>query len=200
MKTDRSHSPQSSPQLAIAKRIRAERLRKGWNQLVLAAKAGVSRTTLFQLERGAIPTPRAITLHRLACALEIPVAWLNPSEQSAPADEQRPRVPPALTSAGEFDRRTNPYVDVVAQQYPQIFSGFAADDWDELYGSFGTGGALTEEGVLQTSLKIARKRETLRRVSILLETHLADPTRAMVDSLFQLIEVPCPVMDEPRPA
>jgi len=173
-----------SPQLAIGQRIRAARLRKGWHQLDLAAKAGVSRTTLFQLERGSIPAPRATTLHRLAAALEIPVSWLN--------RDQLPEVfepPTAAMPIGEFDRQTNPYVDLMQQQFPQVFAGFTPDDWDELYSSFGTGGALTEEGVLQSATLIAGKRETLRRVSMLLETHLAEPTTAMVNSLYALIDV-----------
>lgn len=196
------HTPSARefpPQLAIGQSIRAARLRKGWNQLTLAAKSGVSRTTLFQMERGAIPTPRAATLHRLAVALEIPVALLNPQQASSAVAEVAQRPQQTAVAASEFDRQTNPYVDVVAQQYPQLFSAFVPDDWDELYSSFGTGGALTEEGVLEASIKISRKRETLRKVSILLETHLAEPTRAMVDSLFQLVEVPSPA-DETRPA
>src|SRR4051812_2631311 len=105
------------PQIAIGQSIRAARLRKGWNQLMLASKSGVSRTTLFQLERGAIPTPRAATLHRLAVALEIPVALLNPQQASSAVVEAAQRPQAAARGASEFDRQTNPYVDVVAQQY-----------------------------------------------------------------------------------
>lgn len=180
----------SSLPLAIGKRIRAARLRKGWNQSVLAEQAGVSRTTLFQMERGAIPTPRAATLHRLATALEIPVSWLNPDEEPEPRNAFGTRPTGDHADSASFDRQTNPYVEVVEQQFPDVFAGFIAEDWDELYSSFGTGGALTEEGVLQTALAISHKRETLRRVSLLLETHLAEPTKAMVDSLFVLIQAP----------
>lgn len=174
---DSDHHP---PQVITAKRITASRLRKGLSQLELAQRAGVSRTTLFQLERGAISNPRPVTLNKLACALDLPVHLL-----SAPPLEPNP----SRSEAAEFDRQTNPYVAVVSEQYPQVFAAFGRDDWDELYSSFGTGGALTEEGVLQLALKIARKRETLRRVAVLLETHLAEPTCAMVDSLFELVEV-----------
>ncbi len=174
------------PQLAVGQRIRSARLRKGWNQGDLATRAGVSRTTVFQLERGSIPAPHAATLHRLATALEIPVAWLN-AEELPEAFQPPQRTTP--DAAQEFDRQTNPYVDVVQQQCPEVFAGFTDADWDELYSTFGTGGALTEEGVLQSATLIAGKRETLRRVSMLLETHLAEPTKAMVDSLFALIEL-----------
>lgn len=152
---------------------------------MLAEKSGVSRTTLFQLERGAIPSPRAVTLNRLACALNLPVSLLSARDEPDVAHSLAPDC-----ESARFDRQTNPYVAIVAHQYPQVFAGFRDDDWDALYSSFGTGGALTEEGVLYRALNIARKRETLRRVSVLLETQLAEPTRAMVDSLFELIEVP----------
>lgn len=178
-----------SPQQVIGKRLRSARLRKGWNQSELSARSGVSRTTLFQMERGAIPSPRAATLHRLAEALEIPVAYLNPDQ---PIDLERwLHETPAVrsTAAGEFDRQTNPYVEVVLQQFPQVFAGFTQEDWEELYSSFGTGGALTEDGVRRTAEGIAKKRETLRRLSILLETHLGDAAAAMVDSLFDLVKV-----------
>jgi transcriptional regulator with XRE-family HTH domain len=178
-----------SSQATVGQRIRAARLRKGWNQLELASKSGVSRTTLYQMERGLIPTPRAATLHRLAKTLDIPVAWLDAEESLEPFPVAHDN-PPAAGGARTFDRLTNPFVDVVARQSPELFAGFTAEDWDELYSTFGVGGALTEEGVFQTAARIARKRETLRRVSILLETHLAEPTAALVNSLFQLIEVP----------
>lgn len=181
-------SVSSSPQATVGQRIRAARLRKGWNQLELAAKSGVSRTTLYQMERGAIPTPRAATLHRLAQALGIPVGWLDAEEPLEPSPAAS-NIPSESDGARTFDRQTNPFVDVVAQQSPELFAAFTAEDWDELYSTFGVGGALTEEGVFQTATHIAKKRETLRRVSILLETHLAEPTTALVESLFRLIEV-----------
>jgi transcriptional regulator with XRE-family HTH domain len=154
---------------------------------------------VFQLERGAIPSPHAATLHRLATALEIPIAWLNPDEPPLLPGASSPTVD-SSSPATEFDRQTNPYVDVVHQQFPQAFAGFTPDDWNELYSSFGTGGALTEEGVLQLALALSQKRETLRRVSLLLETHLAAPTTAMVNSLFQLIQVPPATAEAGAPA
>lgn len=188
----------TSPQLLAGKRILSARLRKGWNQSELSARSGVSRTTLFQLERGAIPSPRAATLYRLAEALEIPVAYLNPDQPFDLDRMSHDNSPPNSSAAGEFDRQTNPYVDIVRQQFPQVFAEFTQDDWDELYSSFGTGGALTEGGVLRTAEGIAKKRETLRRLSILLETHLAAAAAAMVDSLFDLVKVaPQPSGNQP---
>jgi transcriptional regulator with XRE-family HTH domain len=55
----------------IAGLIREGRLRKGLNQDDLAQQAGVSRTTLHHLERGAVQKPRASTLARLATVLDL---------------------------------------------------------------------------------------------------------------------------------
>lgn len=191
MGSDEQNDTRTSPQHWAGQQIRAARLRKGWNQLVLADKAGVSRTTLYQLERGAIPAPRFATLYRLATALEIPVTWLTPEALSETAVDVSDQTE-ARQAAAELDRQTNPYVDAVRSQYPQVFAGFTPVDWDELISAFGTGGPLTEAGVLQAALVISQKRETLRRVSVLLETHLAEPTTAMVNSLFDLIQVVVP--------
>ena len=49
--------------------------------------------------------------------------------------------------------------------------------------------ALTEHGVLKMAETIAKKRETMRELSILLETHLGDAAAAVIDSLFALVEV-----------
>jgi transcriptional regulator with XRE-family HTH domain len=187
MVCERPSQNQNSTQAMIGKRIRAARLRKGWNQCELAARSGVSRTTLFQMERGAIPSPRAATLHRLAQALDLPTTLLSPDDLSDAECLSRPTGLLSVNSA-PFDRQTNPYVDVVAAQFPELFAGFTPEDWDELYSSFGTGGALTEEGVLQAAKTIAKKRETLRRLSIVLETHLGEAAMAMVDSLYQLVD------------
>ena len=59
------------PQLTVGKRIRAARLRKGWNQSVLAAKSGVSRETIERLEtRRTVGS--AATLAVLARSLGVP--------------------------------------------------------------------------------------------------------------------------------
>jgi transcriptional regulator with XRE-family HTH domain len=178
------------PQRTLGKRILAARLRKGWNLTVLATKAGVSRTTLFQMERGAIFSPRATTLHRLAVALEIPIAQLNPQEQS-PGDWQlEGSLPADVPPSVECDRQSNPYVDVLVQQFPEMFAGFTLADWGELYNSLENTTAINEEDLLQAATNIARKRETLRRLAVLLETHLAAAAAAMINGLFDLAHLP----------
>src|SRR5438128_2102589 len=104
----------------LAKQLRTLRLRKGWNMDRVAAAAGISRTTLHHLERGAVARPRAATLHRLARVLDVPVERLC-HEVRSPAF-RRNAPPEGGTTNGEhdddfarraFDRATNPEVAAV---------------------------------------------------------------------------------------
>ncbi len=179
---------QNSPQQRLGKRILAARLRKGWNLSTLAANARISRTTLFQMERGSVLSPRAATLHRLAVALEIPLSQLHlevvppndpPSTDASPRREEN--------SPADFDRHAHPHVDAMVQRFPHVFSGFTRDDWGELYGRCTSSASLSDEILLGTAANIAHKRETLRRLSLLLQSHLAPATAAIVNCLFDLI-------------
>jgi len=108
---------------------------------------------------------------------------------SVPSD---PPCPPFLRggeNVREFDRATNPIVAHVADKEPAIFAGWTARDWDALYSTFVTGGALNENGVRAYAAKINRHRETLHRLHILLETHLADVATDLVDSLYRQVAV-----------
>src|SRR5262245_1292758 len=60
----------------LAGRLQAVRFQKGWDMNQVAAAAGISRTTLFHLERGKIARPRASTLHKIAQAVAIPIEAL----------------------------------------------------------------------------------------------------------------------------
>jgi transcriptional regulator with XRE-family HTH domain len=51
--------------------IRAARSRRGWRQADLAAKAGLSQTTVWRVERGLIPEMTLGVLRQVAAALEI---------------------------------------------------------------------------------------------------------------------------------
>jgi transcriptional regulator with XRE-family HTH domain len=60
---------------ALGKALRAERERRGWSQEELCDKAGLDRTYLSGIERGArSPNLRAVL--RLADALEVPFSKL----------------------------------------------------------------------------------------------------------------------------
>src|SRR5690349_21428068 len=131
--SEMSSSVLSNPQ--VAELIRTGRLRKGLNLSDLAEQAGVSRTTLHQLERGAIQTPQAKTLSRIAAVLELPPEQM----QAATAESRR----------SEFDFATNPAVQAIREQDPERFAHLTDDDWRELASQVGVGGGLTSEGVVQ---------------------------------------------------
>jgi len=166
------------------------RTRRGWGAQRVARAAGISRTTLFQLETGRIARPRAKTLFRLARALGVPVDdLLQPVAMPAlPAAQEPAGIDgTSLEGSDRFDRQTNPAVTALAQREPALFTGWTAEDWQLLYSTFGTGGALHEEGARHAAVQINRQRETLRRLRILLQTHLAGATASLVDALFDSI-------------
>jgi transcriptional regulator with XRE-family HTH domain len=60
----------------LAKRIRDLRYAKGWGPDELANRAKISRTALYQIERGNTSKPQAGTLRRISRALGIPLEIL----------------------------------------------------------------------------------------------------------------------------
>jgi transcriptional regulator with XRE-family HTH domain len=178
-------SPATDSAGQFALRLKRLRRDKGWNMQQLAAAAGMSRTTLHHLEQGTVAQPRVSTLHKLASALEVSIdAFDVPAESSLAHDD--------LAARRAFDRRTNVTVASVAAQEPALFEHWSADDWDELYSQFGAGGALNDEGVRTTAARINRNRETLERLRVLLQTHLAQVAANLVDSLYDAVAVPVP--------
>ena len=63
--------PPSFDSESLAERIRKSLFCRGWNLGVLARRAGVSRTTLYYLQRGVTRRPRLSTLSKIARALGI---------------------------------------------------------------------------------------------------------------------------------
>jgi len=57
----------------LARRLRTLRLRSGWTIDEVADRADISRSTVYQLERGGTPRPRGQTLHRLAEAYGVSI-------------------------------------------------------------------------------------------------------------------------------
>ena len=183
----------------LARQIRAACLRRGWDCGELAKRAGVSRTTVYHLERGQIAQPRRSTVGKIASALGLSAEELLNGPSGCPPAPANSRGRAAWRSpeaaAHKFDRSTNPVVAEVCGERPELVAGWSQREWDELYSSFGTGGALTHSGVLRAAETINRKRETLRRLSILLETHLAEVAARMVHTLYEMVD-PVPNLEE----
>lgn len=155
----------------------------------LAKRARVSRTTLFKFANGRTAKPRFSTLLRIAEALETtPEALLD----HAPRQRGKTELPIITmrrdASSREFDKDTNPLVAEYCGNNRHLFAGWSSSDWDELHSEFGTGGALNETGVALAVQRINEKRECLRKVSVLLETHLGEVTSEMVNCLFRMVQ------------
>jgi transcriptional regulator with XRE-family HTH domain len=62
--------------MELSKRIRDLRYAKGWGPDELASRAKISRTALYQIERGNTSKPQAGTLRRISKALGVPLEVL----------------------------------------------------------------------------------------------------------------------------
>jgi transcriptional regulator with XRE-family HTH domain len=176
----------------LAARIRAECNRRGWSLGELARRAGVSRTTLHHLERSRTGRPHIETLRKIAIALDLPVGTLLGEEPSAAhrAGFSASRRPPRDSLPQHFDAPTNPAVAEVMHEQPQLFAGWTQSDFDELVSLFGTGNGLTPRGVARAAESINRRRETIFKLQVVLETHLGKNAIEMIDMLYQLVPPP----------
>jgi transcriptional regulator with XRE-family HTH domain len=132
------------------------------------------RTVKGVLSGGHNPHPR--TLHRLAAGLDVP------------ADELFQN--PSLLAHRLFDRATNPLVDEVIAERPELFADWREADFDELYSRFGTGGALTFDGAVESVAAMNRKRAVHGKVALLMETAQAELLENLVEVLYQRVVVP----------
>ncbi|MCH7988691.1 MAG: helix-turn-helix transcriptional regulator [Planctomycetes bacterium] len=173
----------------LAAQIRAGCLRKGWNIGELARQAGVSRTTLYHLERGATRKPRYPTVQRIAAALGIsPESVCEPSPKQP--EQLRNISDRTFRGSRVFDRATNNEISEVHHEFPELFSGWADEEWDELYSTFGEGGPLNQQGVVEFAQQINRKRDTLHKLQVVLETHLCPVAVNLIETLYGMIHIP----------
>jgi transcriptional regulator with XRE-family HTH domain len=70
-------------QVKLSKKIRDLRYAKGWGPDELADRAKISRTALYQIERGGTSKPQAGTLRRISRALGVPLEALMPAPETA---------------------------------------------------------------------------------------------------------------------
>src|SRR5689334_5906369 len=125
--------------------------------------------TLRSLARGD-SHPHSRTLHKLTTGLGISI-----DELFQPVAHIAPR---------RFDRATNSLVDDCVAAHTKLFRNWSQADFDELYSRFGTGGQLTEEGVLAAAQATNMKRDLWRQMSVILETNEADLLSQFVGMLY----------------
>lgn len=171
---------------SLAELIRSGRIRKGWNQSELAEKAGVSRTTLVQLERGTVQEPHATTLKKVGELLD-----LTPEMLAATRSVERGSgsAPEAVSEQAKFDQATNPIVAEVREQLPERFQQLSAGEQDALISQFGVGGAMTAAGVMQTLERMEADRQTMSQLQVVLQTHLRDAARQVIEGLYKSVIV-----------
>lgn len=180
----------------VAARIRTECIRRGWDLQEFSRRAGLSRTTLYNLEHGHTCRPHTSTVGKLAAALDV-----SPEELLA---EQRDNGSSAIAArergddGRRFDVATNPSVAEVMRTRPELFNGWTDDDTAELYSLFGVGGELNHRGVICAAEAINRKRETIRKLHIVLETHLAARAIDQIEFLYDLVRVTPPAAPPTR--
>jgi transcriptional regulator with XRE-family HTH domain len=144
------------------------------------AATGLDARTLRSLARGD-SHPHSRTLHKLTIGLGISV-----DELFQPVAHIAPR---------RFDRATNSLVDDCVATHARLFRNWSQEDFDELYSRFGTGGQLTEKGVLAAARATNQKRDLWRQMSVILETSEADLLSQFVSMLYNRVTTPTPQTD-----
>ena len=160
----------------IATNVRRLMARDGLTYGDVVESTGLDERTIRGVIRG-VNKPHARTLHKLAGGLGVSV------------DELFRPAPPGSAVERSFDRATNPLVDSVVRSHQSVFLAWSDADFDELYSHFGTGGGLTESGVLAAAEAINHKRSLLRQVSILLESGEAELLADFVKLLYRRVAV-----------
>lgn len=93
--------------MALGKRVKEEREKRGWSQATLAAFAHVQQETISALERR--DSKRSDYTHDLAAALGVSVEYLLTGEHPPSGDATAARKPPARPS--NFLRRLAEFYD-----------------------------------------------------------------------------------------
>jgi transcriptional regulator with XRE-family HTH domain len=91
----------------LSRRIRDLRYAKGWGPDELASRAKISRTALYQIERGSTSKPQAGTLRRISRALGVPLEILLTSgpDASGVATSAPSNAPNAAATASSHSSR-----------------------------------------------------------------------------------------------
>jgi transcriptional regulator with XRE-family HTH domain len=159
----------------LAINLRRLMARDGLTFEEVVAASGLDERTLRALARGT-SNPHARTLHKLACGLGVSIdEFFRPPGRIAPR---------------QFDRATNTLVEGVVATHAEIFSHWSEADFDELYSRFGTGGQMTEAGILVAADVMNAKRDVWRRVSVILESGEAELLADFVELLYRRATVP----------
>jgi transcriptional regulator with XRE-family HTH domain len=154
----------------VATNLRRLMARDGLTFEEVVRATGLDERTVRGVVRGTNHA-HARTLHKLAGGLGVSVDELF--------------RPVGQLPARRFDRATNTLVENVVAAHSDRFRDWSDADFDELYSRFGTGGQLTEAGVLAAADAANAKREVLRQTGVILETREADLLTQFVELLYR---------------
>ncbi len=160
--------------LDLAANVRRLMARSGMTFREVIEATGLSQRTVKAILRGQ-GRPHARTLHRLAAGFGVGADELFQTASS-------------LTHR-TFDEQTNPLVQQLVDERPELFEHWTAAEFQEMYSRFGVGGALTYDGALGAAEAMNRKRRVHQKVALLLETPEADFLTGVVDLLYQRVLV-----------
>lgn len=146
------------------------RLMARWDmtQADVVQATGLDERTVRSFIRGDA-RPHARTLHKLASGLGVAVDELFHDPRQAAA----------------FDRATNPAVAQVVDEHPQVFAGWTAAEFDELFSRVAVGGELTEAGALAAAQAMNERRQLMNQAAVILESDQADLLREFVALLYR---------------
>ena len=139
----------------------------------VAQRTGLDDRTVKSILSATSTKPHARTLHQLARGLGVHTDEFFQS--------------PVMLARRLFDRQTNPTVDDLISDRPEMFTDWSEADFDELYSQMGTGGALTQEGALRAAEGINRKRELHDKLALLLETDEREVIAGILELLYQRV-------------
>ena len=157
----------------IAANLRRLMARDGLTYGDVVQATGLDERTVRGLARGT-NRPHARTLHKLSQGLDVPVDELFQSP---------------VVSSRQFDRATNSDIESLVLSQADLFHHWTETDFDELYSCFGTGGPLSESGVLAAAQAINAKRSLLHQICIILESGESQLLADFVQLLYRRIVV-----------
>ena len=159
--------------------------RRGISSRELVRRTGIERHVVARWIRLGAEKPQADHLAQIAHVLDMadPRALFDPDLLHSASNV-------GVSGHHLFNRQTNPAVEQVAAEQPDLFRPFTNNDWNELFSMHGTGGPLTEEGVVQAAERINAKRALRRKFEALLETEHFDTLAALIDVMYRDCKVP----------
>jgi transcriptional regulator with XRE-family HTH domain len=98
--------------MELSKRVRGLRYAKGWGPDELASRAKISRTALYQIERGTTNRPQAATLRRISRALGVSLeALMDPAPIPAESEDNQGAAPAVVPRQIQPSDRVNELID-----------------------------------------------------------------------------------------